>query len=212
MNPDLKQTFAHVIWIGGGTDTGKTCIARMLAEKHGLQVYHYDRHDSEQIERLAQTHPRYQVFLDASLEERWIVPEPEDLTEFALQSFQDRFPLVIEELLDLPKAPGIVVEGFGFTPELLIPFLLSPRQAVWLTPSEEFKLASMKRRNKPSFKDQVSDPDRAFKNVFERDMLLAGHIRVQAESCGLTVFQVDGTRSLEEMAELVEVHFDQFLS
>lgn len=212
MNPGLKQTFAHVIWIGGGTDTGKTSIARMLAEKHGLQTYHYDRHDNEQIEQLAQTQPRYRVFLDASLEDRWIIPTPEEILRFNLVSFQDRFALVLKELLEVPAYPKIVAEGFGFLPELLAPILASKNQAVWLTPSEEFKLASMRRRGKPSFKDQVSDPERAFRNVFERDMLLARHIREQAESRGLTVFEVDGTRSLEEMAGLIESHFKQLLN
>lgn len=209
MNPGLKHTFAHLLWIGGATDTGKTSITKMLAEKHGLQTYHYDRRDQDQIERLAQTKPHYRAFLDATHEERWIIPTPEEILAFNLTSFQDRFALVLDELLEMPRQPMIAAEGFGFLPELLAPLLMSKNQAVWLIPSEEFKLASMRRRGKPSFKDQVSDPERAFRNVFERDMLLARHIRAQAEARGLTVLEVDGTHSLEEMAGRVEEHFNQ---
>ncbi len=207
----LRQALSHVLWIGGATDTGKTTISRLVAERRSLQVYHYDRYDRPQIDRLAQTSPRYRAFLDASLEERWIVPEPQDLLGFLLQSFQDRFPLVIESLLDLPKQPMIVAEGFGFTPELVFPLLSSACQAIWLVPTEDFKRASMERRNKPSFKDQVSDPARAKRNLFERDMLLARLIRAQAETRGLVVYEVDGARPVADMASRVETHFEPFL-
>ncbi|MGD1993701.1 MAG: hypothetical protein PVI59_10955 [Anaerolineae bacterium] len=213
MCPDkrLRQALSHVLWIGGATDTGKTTIAQMIAGRFGLQLYHYDRHDLSQLERLAQTLPRYRAFLEASLEERWVHPEPEELLQFVLRGFQDRFPLVVEDLLDLPEEPMTVAEGFGFTPELLYPVLSSKRQAVWLVPTEDFKWASMERRNKPSFKDMVSDPGRAVRNVFMRDMLLAEEVRRQAESRGLTVYEIDGSRSVEEVATLIEGHFEPFL-
>jgi hypothetical protein len=202
---DLRQALTHVLWIGGATDSGKTTIARIIAQRCGLQVYHYDRHDLPHVERLAQTLPHYRAFLDASLDERWVHPEPEELLRFLLRSFQDRFPLVVEDLLDLPREPGIVAEGFGFTPDILWPVLSSRRQAVWLVPTEDFKRASMERRNKPSFKDQVSDPERATRNVLVRDMLLAQEVAAQASSLGLTLYEVDGTRSIEEMATLVQL-------
>jgi 2-phosphoglycerate kinase len=206
-----RQVLSHVLWIGGATDTGKTTISRIIAERYGLQIYNYDRYDLPQVERLAQTLPRYRAFLDASLDERWVHPEPEDLLQFVLRGFQDRFPLVVEDLLDLPKKPMIVAEGFGFTPELLSPILSSKRQAIWLVPTEDFKWASMERRNKPSFRDEVSDPKRATRNIFIRDMLLAKQVRAQAQSRGLTVYEIDGSRSVEEMAVLIEQHFKPFL-
>ena len=121
--------------------------------------------------------------------------------------FQDRFPLVVEELLGMPKDPMIVAEGFGFTPELLSPLLPSSRQAIWLVPTEEFKRASMERRNKPSFKDKVSDPERATRNLFLRDMLLAKQVKLQAQSFGMTVYEIDGALPVEQIAALVEQHF-----
>jgi hypothetical protein len=207
IDQELRQALSHVLWIGGATDTGKTTIAQIIAGRGGLQLYHYDRHDLPQMERLAQRLPRYRAFLEASLDERWVHPEPRDLLRFLFGSFRDRFPLVVEDLLGLPKEPMILAEGFGLTPELLHPVLSSKRQAVWLVPTSEFKRASMERRDKPSFKHKVSDSERATRNVFERDMLLAEEVRAQAESLGLTVYEVDGARSAEEMATLIERHF-----
>jgi 2-phosphoglycerate kinase len=211
MDQELRQALSHVLWIGGATDTGKTTISQIIAERYELQLYNYDRHDLPQLKRLAQTLPRYRAFLDTSLDERWVHPEPEDLLQFVLRGFRDRFPLVVEDLLDLPKEPMIVAEGFGLTPELLSPILSSKRQAVWLVPTEDFKWASMERRNKPSFRDQVSNPERATRNVFMRDMLLTKQVRAQAQSRGLTVYELDGSRSVEEMATLIEQHFEPFL-
>jgi len=105
----------------------------------------------------------------------------------------------------------VVAEGFGLTPELLSPVLSSKRQAIWLVPTEEFKWESMKRRNKPSFRDKVSNPERATRNVFRRDMLLAERVKAQAQSRGLTVYKVAGSRSVEEIATLIEQHFEPFL-
>jgi len=207
----LRQALSHVLWIGGATDTGKTTIAQIIAGRRDLQLYHYDQHDLSQVERLAQRLPPYRVFLDASVDERWVHPEPEDLLQFALRGFEDRFPLVVEDLLDMPREPVIVAEGFGFTPELLSPILSSKRQAVWLVPTEDFKRASMERRNKPSFRDKVSDPQRATRNVFVRDMLLAEEVSAQAESRGLTVYKIEGARSVEEMATLIERHFEFYI-
>ena len=204
---DLVPSLSHVLWIGGATDTGKTTVSRMIAKRYGLQLYNYDRRDLPQIERLAQTHAHYRAFLAASLEENWVRPEPEDLLQFTLQAFRDRFPLVIEDLVATLTESMVVAEGHGLIPELVAPVLSSKHQAIWLVPTEQFKRASMERRNKPSFRDRVSDPEKATINLYERDMLVAGCVKRQARALGLEMYVVDGSRSVEETAALVERHF-----
>ena len=211
MRQDLRQALSHVLWIGGATDAGKSTAARTLAERHGLQAYHYDRRDLAHHQRLAETHPAYRALLAASLDERWVLPEPEALFQGLLRSFGDRFPLVLEDLAALPCNGRIVAEGFGLLPELLAPLLSGPAQALWLVPSWDFKLASMTRRGKPSFSAQVSDPERARSNLLARDRLLAEHIREQVALYGYTLFEVDGSRSPGEMAGRIEQHFAPFL-
>jgi hypothetical protein len=211
MMPDRTPVFSHVLWIGGTTDSGKSTLAQVLAERRRLHVYHYDKRDLAHHEQLAQNHPAYRSFLAASLDERWVYPEPEELFQRMLQSFRDRFPLVMQELAALPCDRGILAEGFGFLPELLAPLLSSPAQALWLVPTESFKLASMQRRNKPSFGAQVSDPVRAKQNLFARDMLLAQYIREQVSKYSYTLYEVDGSRSAGETADLIEGHFSPFL-
>jgi hypothetical protein len=212
MPPELRQALAHVLWIGGAADAGKSTVARMLAERRGLQVYHYDRRDQAHIERLAQADPRCRAFLAASLDERWVQPDPDELARRALQVFRDRIPLVVEDLLALPRETQIVAEGFGLLPELLAPLLFHPRQALWLAPSVDFKQASMARRGKPSFAALVSDPKRARANLLARDHLLAEHIRAQVRQYGGVLYEIDGARSAAEMVDRIDRYFSPLLS
>ena len=209
---DLKEKLSHVLWIGGATDAGKSTIARLLAERYRLQVYHYDRHDLRHHQRLAQSKQMYRAFLEASLEERCAVPEPHQLFQRALRTSQDRLTLVIEDLLALPAVKIILAEGFGLLPALIAPLLSSPHQAIWLVPAESFKRASMKRRNKTSFAAETSDPQRATDNLFRRDLLLGKLVRRQARERGLTLLKVDGSACATEVASAVERHFAPCLS
>ena len=102
----------------------------------------------------------------------------------------------------------ILAEGFGFTPELIFPLLSNKHQAIWLVPSETFKWDSMSRRRKFTW---ISDPERAIYNLFTRDMLLSKWVVEQAGLRGLRVEVVDGSRSVEEMTDLVEQHFKVYL-
>ena len=209
---NLRSALAHVLWIGGATDAGKSTVAKLLAKRHGLQLYHYDQHDLPQTQKLAQTMPHYQAALTRSAEERWMRFTPHELMQRSLLHMADRFPLVIEELCSLPREPMILAEGFGLTPNLVFPLLASRKQAVWLVPTREFQWASMQRRNKPSWRNQVSDPELATHISFERGVLLAAHFRQEASSYGLMVYEVDGTQPSEEIASLVEQHLKPLLA
>jgi hypothetical protein len=179
-----------------------------MAERYDLQIYDYDQRDVPQTNLLAETMIYYRDLLEASAEELWIHPEPEDLLYEVIQSFKDRLPLVIEELLAMPKEPMILAEGFGFTPELIFPLLSDKQQAIWLVPTEAFKWDSMSRRRKFTW---MSDPERAIYNLFTRDVLLSKWVVEQAGLRSLRVEVVDGSRSVEEMADLVERHFKVYL-
>jgi hypothetical protein len=117
--------------------------------------------------------------------------------------------LVTEDLaaLSLPEGMHILAEGFGFTPVLLEPLLKSSKQAVWLLPTEEFKLASMQRRDKGECGGEVSDPHRATRNLSERDRLLGERIRADAKALNMTIIEVNGSESVERSAARVANHF-----
>lgn len=212
MAVDQIGALSHILWIGGATDAGKSTVADRLAQRHHLQVYHYDRRDVPHHEQLAAANPVYRALLDATLDERWVQVDPPALLQQTLRSFRDRFPLMVRDLLAWPADRCIVAEGFGLLPELLAPVLAAPAQAIWLVPTAEFKQASVTRRGKPSFGPQVSDPAKARANLLGRDHLLTDYLKAQVTQYGYTLYEVDGTRSPDEVADVLERHFGAWLN
>ena len=207
MKPKHKPSLTHIFWLAGATDAGKTTIARMLAEQYLIPTYHYDEYDLAHHKVLAETKPIYRDRLSASLDENWVAPDPETLFQRSLQSFQDRFPLVLDDLAAMPVSGMILAEGFGFLPELLAPILTQHTHAIWLVPSNSFKQASMERRHKPSFLNRVTDPEKALHNLLTRDQLLADYMRAETKKRGYRLLEIDGTLSAEEVAGVVGEHF-----
>jgi hypothetical protein len=209
----LRERLRHVLWIGGAPDAGKTSVARALAAAHGLRAYHLDAAGPSHWARATpERHPCLSTFLAMSMDERWVLRSPEAMAEGVLGTGPEHTALAIEDLLALLSEPPIVAEGPWFFPVDIAPLLSDSRQAIWLVPSEEFKRASAARRGKPTFRDETSDPDRATRNWLARDLLLGEHVRRQARELGLTVYDVDGSRSLDEMVALLERHLAPYLS
>jgi predicted kinase len=46
---DARTAYAHVLWIGGASDAGKTTVARLLAERHRWQWYPCDFHEHNHL-------------------------------------------------------------------------------------------------------------------------------------------------------------------
>jgi 2-phosphoglycerate kinase len=208
----LKEKLSHVLWLGGGTDAGKTTVARLLAEKHGWRLYEFDRSEPAHIERLlAEGAKYYGEFMAMTEDERWILRSPAEMAAGTIGGWSERVKLVVEELLVMPQDGIILAEGPGFFPEVIQPFLSSPFQAVWLVPTEEFKWFSMKQRGKYVRRRQMSDSERAVNNHFGRDMIMAAHVVEQAKKLGLEVITVDGSMPAKGVAGLVEGHFGRYL-
>lgn len=215
-----RERLAHLLWIGGPPDCGKTSIADIIAARHGLQVYHFDRREGDHIRRadpVRQPAVTRLKTLVETLDERqlahelWLARTPEAMAQFATASWSERVEFAIEDVLAMPGTPPIVAEGPGFFPARIAPLLTDPRRAVWLIPSEEFKRASAIRREKPGTRHLTNDPARAQENLIQRDLLMGEQMRREVEALGLTFHEVDGTRDLEEMAAIVGAQFAPWL-
>lgn len=123
------------------------------------------------------------------------------------QSFQDRFPLVTEDLsaLELPPEMPIIAEGFGLTPSLVSDAGGAVNRMVCLLPTEEFKVASMVRRGKGQFGGEVSDAARAATNLRRRDQALAARVRAEATALNVPILEIDGSHPIDEIADRVAV-------
>jgi hypothetical protein len=102
-------------------------------------------------------------------------------------------------------------------PELVAPLLTSPRQAIWLVPTEAFKRTTYAGREARSGKGaqraKMSDSARARENHIGRDLLIGQLVLDQARALGLAenVFVVDGSEPLEATVARVIAHFQPLL-
>jgi len=119
--------------------------------------------------------------------------------------------MVIEELLALPRGRPLIADGFGLLPELVHPLIASSRQAIFLLPTPDFRVAALERRGWRTI-DGTSDADRARANRLARDDLLTQHVRQRAEELGFATINVNGSRALAEVIGEVEGHFWPLLS
>ena len=209
-----RADFAHVLWLGGASDAGKTTVARLLAERHRWQWYPCDVHEHNHLIARAEPerHPAIYAEFQKSVEERWIQSTAEELFHGVLDTNDERFPMILDDLCAMPARPMILVEGPRLFPKLVEPWLTSPQQAIWLLPTPEFARESVARRDKPQGRFQTSDPQRYRDNFLGRDALLAEYIRREVSARGLTMIEVDGSRSPDELADQIDTHFAPYLA
>jgi adenylate kinase family enzyme len=217
--PDVVQALSHVLWIGGSPCSGKSTISHTIARIYVFVDYHVDAWSGNHLARqIAAGDAEATAFVNMSIDQRWIERSVETLTSEALSQWTRGFPLVIEDLLALPKETFTIAEG-NFFPACVAPYLSSPHQAIWLVPTDAFceqgrqrKWAELAiRQKRHGVYDEGSDPETHRRNIIARDRRLARYVQQQAEDMSLTVHVVDGSRSREEMTELVERHFDPYL-
>jgi len=216
---DVARRLSHVLWIGGSPCSGKSTVSHTIARIYVFVDYHVDAWNGNHMaRRIAAGDTEAKAFMRMSIDQRWIERPVGALTREAVTSWSREFPLVIDDLLALPTETFIVAEG-NFYPACVAPYLSSPQQAIWLVPTDEFcergrrekwaQLAIRQRRH--GIYDEGSDPETRRRNIIARDCRLARYVRQQAKRLSLSVQVVDGSRSPEEMTELVERHFDPYL-
>jgi len=201
---ELRARLRHVRFIGGGSGGGKSTVARWLAAKHCLQLYLTEQF-SEYVARTTPADaPLRHAFVATDMDERWLNRSPHVMFN-TFHGFQgERFDLVIEDLLALPRKLPILVEGFTLLPRLVAPLLSGPGQAVWLVPTPEFRRAAFDSRGSTwDIPRKTSDPERALANLLARDRLFTDHVRREATALDLPVIEVDLGLSVDELMNRV---------
>ena len=215
----IAQALSHVLWIAGSPCSGKSTISHTITRIYVFLDYHVDAWARNHFaRRIAAGDAEAQAFLNMSVDQRWIERPVEVLVHETIESWTRDFSLVLEDLLALPNESIIVAEG-NFFPACVAPYLSHPHQAIWLTPTAAFceqarrqKRAELTRRQqRHGVYNEGSDPERRLRSLIGRDQHLARYVRRQAEELNLPCYEVDGSRSLEELTELVERHFDPYL-
>ncbi|HJW48982.1 MAG TPA: hypothetical protein VJ726_06165 [Candidatus Limnocylindria bacterium] len=209
---DMRAGLAHVLWIGGGPQAGKTTLSRLLAGKWDLKIYNIDWHAVR--EHAGRPGTAVAAFQQLSMDERWAVPSANELLERSITIWQDGFALVLEDLLALPRSRTIVAEGPGAFPWCVAPVISSPRQAIFLVPTRERRDIVATRRWGSGQLERfpgIVDRERALINVSARDALLDARIASSCADLGLRCERLDGSLDLDDSLALLEDHFREHL-
>jgi hypothetical protein len=189
-------SLGHVLWVGGGQGAGKTTVARTIAHRHGLRVYHVDARTWAHAERAEGVgFPAMAAFAAKTLEERWVDQEPQAMVEEFLAYSRDRFRMIVQDLCALPSSPGIVAEGPQLLPDLVAPLLARPDAAIWLIPTRRLQ-AELHDARPSSIPEVTSDPERTRRNMLDRNVLIAAALRDDANAHGFPVLEVARHRRL----------------
>jgi 2-phosphoglycerate kinase len=209
MGSERPSALRHVYWIGGGSGAGKSTVARRVAARHGLRLYGTDDVMRDHGARIRpEDAPYLTEFAAMDMDERWVNRSPETMLETFHWFRGEGFGLIVEDLLCPPRDPPVIAEGFRLLPHLVKPLLAEPDHAVWLLPTPGFRRAAFASRGSLwQIAGKTSDPDRALRNLLERDRMFTERLRQQAERLDLRVIDVDTTTTEDDLAARVTEAF-----
>ncbi|MQA83027.1 MAG: hypothetical protein GEV10_32015 [Streptosporangiales bacterium] len=205
----LRARLGHVYWIGGGSGAGKSTIARRIAAQRGLRHFATDDVMSDHAGRSTpEDSPFLSEFAAMDMDERWVDRSPETMLETFHWFRGEGFGLIVDDLLRLPRDHRVVVDGFRLLPHLVKPLLAVPGHAVWLLPTPDFRRAAFDSRGFTwEIAWKTSDPERALRNLLERDRLFTEHLFEEVKRVDLRLIEVDITTTEDELAERVTQAF-----
>jgi hypothetical protein len=194
----------HVYWIGGGSGAGKSTVARRLAERYGLDYYSTDDAMADHARRsTAADSPFLHDFIAMDMDQRWLLRDPGTMLETFHWFRGEGFGLIVDDLRDRPP---VVAEGFRLLPHLVAPLLADRNHAVWLLPTPEFREAAFAGRGSMwEIAGRTSDPERALRNLLDRDRLFTDRLRDEVR--GLHAIEVGVATTADELTAQVAAVF-----
>jgi 2-phosphoglycerate kinase len=201
----LQARLKDVYWIGGGSAAGKSTIARRVARQHRLPVYATDDAMSDHAGRmLPEDAPYLSSFKSMDMDERWLNRRPEIMLETFHWFRGEGFGLIVADLLRLAADIGVIAEGIRLLPHLVKPLLTNPDRAVWLLPTPEFRVAAVDSRSTGwEFLGRTSDPERARRNLLERDRMFTDALSEETKRLELPIVEVDTAMTEDELTRRV---------
>lgn len=90
-------------------------------------------------------------------------------------------------------------------PRLVKPLISAPAHAVWLLPTPDFRQAVVESRggSASGFLAKTTDPERALRNLLERDRMFTDILREETARLGVPAIEVDATMTENELAKRV---------
>lgn len=193
----------QIYYIGGSPCSGKSTVAEHIAESLGFKYFKVDDHLDRYMKMASKDEKPYaREVSEMSADEIWMrSPSVQNEEEFAL--YREFFPYIQKDLEEI-ESENIITEGASYLPEFAKQLHLDQNQYFCIVPSKTFQYEHYKERPWIWYVlEGCSNKEQAFENWMERDVLFGKQVYQEAIRLGYTAFMNDGTRSIEEMIQMV---------
>jgi len=185
----LKANLGHVVWIGGAGYGGKSTIADLLADSHGLQAYHpEDLFHEHKRSASPEDHP---ALTAPSHGWEWFFNRPTDEYVKAISdASREQFQMVVLDLVKLGAHGNVVVEGCMIDPWFTTR-VVDHNRAIFLyadagTIAGGF-FARADKQDMLAVIDTLEDPAKTRRHVLETVCVASSRARAEAEAAGVKV-------------------------
>ncbi|KXU07738.1 AAA family ATPase [Streptococcus oralis] len=181
--------------IGGSPCSGKSTIASLLARQYQLLHIKLDDLVEEMMSQAsADSQPICLLRQDRN---------PEEMADEEWRFYEEIFPYVKSYLIKNQNRP-LLVEGAGLLPHLVKELECPASSYLCLTPTADFQKKHYIQREWVSYVlEGTTNPEQAFENWMQRDILFAQMVRKEAVKLGYPSLVTDGGQSEKQTAEEV---------
>lgn len=190
--------------IGGSPPcSGKSTLASLLARKYDLlHIKLDDLVDEMMAQARADAKPISLLRQDRSPDQIWL-RSPEEMADEEWRFYEEIFPYVKSYLIK-NQDKTLLLEGAGLLPHLVKSLDGPALSYLCLTPTADFQKKHYEQREwVPYILEGTSNPEQAFENWMQRDILFAQMFRKEAIRLGYPSLMTDGSRSERETAKEV---------
>lgn len=198
----------RVFIIGGSPCSGKSTIAESLSKKYGLGYFKVDdRLDTYTRMGAEAGYPICKKQIEMSAEQIWM-RAPEVQCEEELMFYEEIFPYILDDLAKLDSDRGVITEGAAYLPQLMKQINIPGSEYIAVIPTESFQIYHYSKREwVRHVLAQCSDPEKAFQNWMERDILFAKEVAQQCSSWNYEILTNNADRSIRDLEDTVRLHF-----
>ena len=189
--------------IGGSPCSGKSTIASLLARQYQLlHIKLDDLVDDMMSQASADSQPICLLRQNRNPEQIWM-RSPEEMADEEWRFYEEIFPYVKSYLIKNQDRP-LLVEGAGLLPHLVKELECPASSYLCLTPTDDFQKKHYKQREwVPYVVEGTTNPEQAFENWMQRDILFAQMVRQKAMKLGYSSLVTDSSQSENQTVEEV---------
>ena len=197
----LKGEKVMLYMIGGSPCSGKSTLASLLARKYDLLHIKLDDLVDEMMSQASvDSRPICLLRQDRNPEQIWM-RNPEEMADEEWRFYEEIFPYVKSYLIKNQDRP-LLVEGAGLLPHLVKELEWPASSYLCLTPTADFQKKHYRQREWVSYVlEGTTNPEQAFENWMQRDILFAQMVRKEAMRLGYSSLMTDGSQSETQTAE-----------